>query len=170
MSERQEPPSSLTADELEREFRQGRKFTLEEGIARLAGPGAMKGESPVARKQQAEYEIETWLRGHLSDGGGTLSTALSRRVKESELFLSQFETPLAALAAYCQQLLESDFLLSELVREADLEWARMMGERPYLERSGGPSHPDDPYTLVSVRQSLRELVAQLAPAVERTAE
>jgi hypothetical protein len=149
MSERQEPPSSLTADELEREIRQGRKFTLEEGIARLAGPGALKGESPIARKQQAEYEIETWLRSHLTDGGGTLGTALNRRVRESELLLSQSEAPLAALAGYCQQLLESDFM---------------------LQRSGGPSHPDDPYTLVSVRQSLCQLVAQLAPAAEPKVE
>jgi len=44
----------LTSDgarvyELEREIRQGRKFSLEEAIGRLAGPGAMKGESPIAR-------------------------------------------------------------------------------------------------------------------------
>jgi hypothetical protein len=34
--------------ELEREIRKGRKFTLAEAIGRLAGAGALKGESPVA--------------------------------------------------------------------------------------------------------------------------
>ena len=34
-------------DELEREILKERKFTLAEAIGRLAGPGAMKGESPV---------------------------------------------------------------------------------------------------------------------------
>lgn len=162
MSEHEGLPHSPTDAELEREIRQGRKFTLEEGIARLAGPGALKGESPVARKQQAEFEIETWLRTHMSDAGGALGVALNRRVKGSELLLNQFETPLIALAGCCQQLLESDYLLAELVREADVEWARMMGERPYLERAGAPSHPDDPYTLESVRKSLCELVEKLA--------
>src|SRR3954454_7880001 len=53
--------------ELEREIRDGRKFTLEEAVARMAGPGAMKGESPITRMQQAEIEIGSWLRSHLMD-------------------------------------------------------------------------------------------------------
>jgi hypothetical protein len=37
--------------ELEREIRKERKFTLAEGIGRLAGPGSMKGTSPVSRSR-----------------------------------------------------------------------------------------------------------------------
>src|SRR5262245_25126650 len=80
--------------ELEQEIREGRKFTLEEAIARLAGPGAMKGESPIARMQQAEIEIGSWLRTHLLDSGGSLEVVLHRRVKGSELLLNNFDQPL----------------------------------------------------------------------------
>ena len=41
-------PSEADA-ELEREILKGRKFNLAEAIGRMAGPGAMKGESPVPR-------------------------------------------------------------------------------------------------------------------------
>jgi hypothetical protein len=61
MSDNQDRQGSEADAELEREIRKERKFTLAEAIGRLAGPGAMKGESPVARMQQAEIEIEYWL-------------------------------------------------------------------------------------------------------------
>lgn len=35
--------------ELEREIRKERKFTLEEAIGRMIGPGGMKGASPITR-------------------------------------------------------------------------------------------------------------------------
>jgi len=38
-------------NQLEQEIRQGRKFNSAEAIARLAGPGAMKGASPVSPVQ-----------------------------------------------------------------------------------------------------------------------
>lgn len=147
---------------LEQEIRKGRKFTLQEAIGRLAGPGAMKGESPVARLQQAEIEISTWLRSHLMDASGALETVLHRDVKESELLLNDFEHPLNALAKYCQGVLESEHMLQELVRSADIEFGRIMGERPHLDKPGVLSDPDDPYTSESVRETLTKLLAQLA--------
>ena len=47
------PKQSEADAELEREIRKGRKVTLAEAIGWMAGPGAMKGVSPVARQQQA---------------------------------------------------------------------------------------------------------------------
>ena len=148
--------------ELEREIRGERKFTLAEAIGRLAGPGAMKGESPVARMQQAEAEIDSWLRSHLTDSGGALPVVLHRHVKESELLLTDFDRPLGVLADCCRRVLDSDYLLKELVRAADVEWGRAMGERPFFDRQGAPSHPDDPYTVESVRDALSRLLEQLA--------
>ena len=148
--------------ELEAEIRKGRKFTLAEAIGRLAGPGAMKGESPVARLQQAEIEIASWLRSHLLDAGGALRVVLHRDVKGSDLLLNDFDRPLVVLAHYCQRVLESDYLLEGLVRDADIEWGRAMGERPYFEKEGSPHHPDDPYTVESVRSALSGLLEQLA--------
>jgi hypothetical protein len=162
MSDKQKTERSAADAELEREIREGRKFTLEEAIARLAGPGAMKGESPITRMQQAETEIGSWLRTHLADPGGPLEVVLHRRVKCSELLLNNFDQPLIVLAGYCQRVLDSDFLLEELVREADMEWGRVMGERPCFEKQGSPRNPDDPYTLESVRNTLHTILEQLA--------
>src|SRR5262249_30983891 len=98
MSDKQDRPHSEADAELEREIRKDRKFTLAEAIGRLAGPGAMKGESPVTRMQQAEIEIESWLESHLADAGGALRVVLHRHVKESELLLNNLDQPLRVLA------------------------------------------------------------------------
>jgi hypothetical protein len=162
MAENQETHRPAADAELEREIREGRKFTLEEAIARMAGSGAMKGESPVSRMQQAEIEIGSWLRCHLTDSGGALEVVLHRCVKGSELLLNNFEQPLVVLASYCQRVLDSDYLLAELVRNADVEWGRLMGERPYLDKEGSPHHPDDPYTAESVRNALCGILDKLS--------
>ena len=161
MSDTEDKQRSDADAELEREIRKGRKFTLAEAIGRLAGPGAMKGVSPVTRRQQAAVEIETWLRQHVSAGNGELQVVLLRRVKGSELLLNNFDQPLVVLATFCQQVLDSDCLLKELVREADVEWGRVQGERPHFEREGSPPDPDDPYTFESVQKALAGLVEQL---------
>jgi hypothetical protein len=161
MSDDKDTQRSEADAELEREIRKGRKFTLGEAIGRMAGPGAMKGVSPVSRMQQAAAEIENWLRHYLSAGNDELQVVLLRRVTGSELLLHNFEQPLVVLATFCQQVLDSDYLLKELVREADVEWGRVQGERPYFEREGSPPDPDDPYTLESVRKTLAGLIEQL---------
>jgi hypothetical protein len=162
MSDNQHSTPLDAEGDLEREIREGRKFTLEEAIGRLAGPGAMKGESPIGRLEQAEIEIGTWLSDHLTEGGGVLDDVLHRRIKGSELLLNNFSQPLVALADYCRQVLDSDYLLTELVRECDIEWGRVMGERPYFEKADSPSNPDDPYTAESTRKVLFSILEQLA--------
>ena len=170
MSESKKNQRSEADVDLEREIRHGRRFSLEEAIGRLAGPGAMKGESPVARMHQAETEIESWLRGHLTDSAGVLAIVTSRAVKGSDLLLNNFDQPLTVLAAWCQQVLQSDSRLQELVRAADTEWGRLMGERPHFNRPGTSSHAEDPYTVESVRQVLTGLLGNLSSEVnERTA-
>jgi len=161
-SDKQDAQCPEADAELEREIRQGRKFNLGEAIGRSAGPGVMKGESPVARMQQAEIEIVTWLRSHLLDAVGSLKIVLHRNVKASELLLNNFDQPMGVLADYCQRVLDSDYLLEELVRAADTEWGRSMGDRPYFEKKGAPPDPDDPYTVESVRHALSDLLKQLA--------
>ena len=162
MSDDKDTQRSEADAELEHEIRKGRKFTLEDAIGRMAGPGAMKGVSPVTRMQQAAVEIENWLRHHMSAGNDELQVVLLRRVKGSELLLKNFDQPLLVLAAFCQQVLDSDYLLQELVREADAEWGRVQGERPYFETEGSPPDPDDPYTFESVRKTLAGLIEQVA--------
>jgi hypothetical protein len=161
VSDKQNEHRSDADDELEREIRHGRKFTLEEAVARMAGPGAMKGESPVTRLRQCELEIESWLGAHLADADGAFHVVLHRRVSGSELLLKSLEQPLAALANYCQWILDSDYLLEEFVRDTDAEWGRITGERPHFEKAGSGRHPDDPYTVDSVRNTMSKLLDQL---------
>ena len=148
--------------EVEREIRQGRKFTAKEAMARLAGPGAMKGASPVSPVQQAETEIGNWLGNNLGDPCGALKVVLHRHLKGSEPLLEDLERPLTALATYCQSVLETEYLLKEIVREADIEWGRLMDERPYFEREGAAADPDDPYTVASVRKALDDALRILS--------
>jgi hypothetical protein len=161
MSDNQNKQRSQSDAELEREIRQERKFTLAEAIGRMAGPGAMKGESPVTRLQQAVAEIQEYLDRHLVDSARVLSGVLLRQVRESELLLKSFEQPLVALAGYVQHILGCEYALKELVREADVEWGRVFDERPYFERDNCPPAPADPYTLESVRAALIQLMAEL---------
>ena len=161
MSDNESAERSAADADLEREIRMGREFSLAEAIGRMAGPGAMKGESPVARKQQAEMEIQSWLRRCLTDATGALQVVLHRRIRDSELLLRNYHQPLIVLAGYCQQVLGSDYQLKELVREADAEWGRIFGERPHFEKEGCPPHSDDPYTVESVRSALSEVIKQL---------
>ena len=161
MSDNQNKQCSESDAELEREIRQERKFTLAEAIGRMAGPGALKGASPVPRLQQAAAEIQEYLDRHLVDAAGVLSGVLLRQVRESELLLKSFEQPLVALAGHVQQILGSEYALKELVREADVEWGRVFGERPCFEGDGCPPAPADPYTLESVRAALIQLMAEL---------
>ena len=72
MNDNQNPGSSEADADVEREIRNSRKFTLEEALAQMAGPGAMKGASPIARKRQAELEIETCVRDRLAETAGAL--------------------------------------------------------------------------------------------------
>ena len=150
--------------ELERQVRERRKFTPQEAMARMAGPGAMKGASPVSRAQQAETEIGVWVRANVMDTAGALHALLERQLKGSELLLNNLDDPLTALASYCGRVLESDYLLKELVREADVEWGRRTDERPFFDRDGSPAHPADPYTVGSVRALLENVLKQLAAA------
>ena len=162
MSDAEKPQKSAADAALEREIREGRTFTMGEAIGRMAGPGAMKGESPVARMQQADMDIQWLLRSRLRDAGGVLAVVVQRFVKSSDLFLNDHDRPSDVLAACCRRILESETQLQELVRAADSEWGRMMGERPFFDRPASPSHPDDPYTVDSVRAALSDLLEHVS--------
>jgi hypothetical protein len=155
-----ESQRSKAHEDLEREIREGRKFTAKEALARLAGPGAMKGASPVSPVRQAETEIGNWLKSNVPDSAGALQMLLQRNLRGSELLLANLDWPLAALAGYCEHVLESEHLLRELVRRADVEWGQRMDERPRFERQGS-ADPEDPYTFESVRSTLAEALKRL---------
>jgi hypothetical protein len=157
MSVDQAKPRSEADAALQREILQGREFTLADAIGRMAGPGIMKGVSPVSPKDQAAATIQDYLARHLTDASSNLRVVLLRGVEGSEFFLKNSDQPLVALSGCVRRVLDSEHLLKELVREADVEWGRMYGERPYFEKEGQPADPDDPYTMDSVRLALSQL-------------
>ncbi len=156
------PDDKQKAEELEREIRRGRKFTIAEAIGRIAGPGMMKGVSPVSGKQQADAMVEEALNRHLVDSQGALKTVLIRQLKACKPLLERFHEPLVVLRDVLLHVLNSEHHLKELVRDADVEWGQVFGERPYFEQEGEPPHPDDPYTFESVRTKLENLLKVLS--------
>ena len=166
-AEKKDKQPSKADAELEREIRAGRKFTLGEAIGRMAGSGAMKGASPMAGKKQAQTAIEEFLSHHLNDSAGALRVVLRRHSAGSEQLLTHYDQPLLFLAEYLRKVLASDVLLKDIVDEADIEWGRINGERPYFEREGCAPNPDDPYTLASVRKTLTSLLEQLEMTISR---
>ena len=164
MNDEPDDRQSDADSEIEREIRQGRKITAKDVMAQLAGPGAMKGASPVSPVQQAETEIGNWLGNNLHDDCGQLRVVICRNVKGSEGLLESLDRPLAALAQYLRGVLDNDNLLKEIVREADVEWGRVMDERPHFEREGAAASADDPYTLTGVRQAFSGALEKLPHA------
>ena len=161
MNDEPEDRRSDADSEIEREVRQSRKVTAKDVMAQLAGPGAMKGASPVSPVQQAETEIGNWLGMNLQDDCGQLRVVVHRNIKGSERLLENLDRPLAALAQYLRGLLANDGLLKEIIREADVEWGRVMDERPHFERDGALPSPDDPYTFDGVWSALTDAIQKL---------
>jgi hypothetical protein len=161
MSETKPPLSPDEAAAVEREVRRGRKFSVSDAIGRMGGGGMLKGASPVPPIEQTEAAIANYLRAHLDDAGGVLAEVVRRCVTTSEILEEHFDQPAVVLAGYLNHVLESETLLKDLVRDADAEWGRAIGERPHFDREGRPPDSDDPYTLASVRNALTQLVEKL---------
>ena len=158
MSETKPPPASDAAADVEREIRRGRTFSVSEAIGRLGGGGMLKGASPIPPIEQTEAAIANYLRAHLDDPGGVLAQVVLRNVSASQILIEHFDQPAVVLAGYVSQVLNSETNLKDLVRDADVEWGRTLGDRPHFEREGRSPHPDDPYTLASVRNALTQLL------------
>ncbi len=159
MSDPKPTPESESNAEIEREIRLERGFSLRDSIARLAGPGMLKGESPVTLKRQAAAVIQEFLARRLVDADGVLRSVLLSHVRDGDTLLGALDRPIPALAEYLRRVLESDYRLEELVREVDREWGRQFDERPHFEGPGKEAHPDDPYTIAGVREELSRLLA-----------
>ena len=153
---------ALSNDDIETEIRRGRKFTADEALGRLAGPGAMKGASAISPQQQAENAVWAWLEANVVDSSGSLREVLFRQIRSGNLILGNVDEPLAAVAAHLRRALAAPHWITEIAREADVQWGRTMGERPRFERPGAKPDCDDPYTVESVRNALERALNQLS--------
>jgi len=143
---------------LEEKIRRERKFSLSEAVGRQAA-GTMKGASPVPLWRQILLDIQSLLEARLYDPEGCLRTSIKEHLKSTlPVAADPRQSAEDALTAFLQQTLASPTALADLVRRADVHWGRQYGEKPHFNLDGEPSHPDDPYTLDSVRATLESLL------------
>lgn len=155
----EERSDELSEDKaIEQDILSHRKFTLAEAIGRMGGDDLLKGTSPVPAKKQADYVIVHFLEKRLRDSEGALLPVLARYARESDILLKGYEQPFEALADVVESILASENRLRRFVGRVDSEWGRMYSERPYREIEGRDPHPDDPYTVESVRKQLEDLL------------
>ena len=146
---------------LQQDILESRPYSLAEAIGREGGT-FLKGESTVPKLVQVITEINTFIDRHLQDPPAALQAILHQWVKGDPRVSQYKATPLVALAEILQSLIERPHLLYELVRQVDIKWGQMYGERPHFQQPGQAPHPDDEYTHESVHQSLLDLQAKLA--------
>lgn len=148
--------------QIEREARMNRKFSLADVIGH-EGAGFFRGESMVPKLTQATNALTSFVDAHLNDTSGAIKVVMKRRIRTNEPLVDRhLEDPLMALEALLDELLANDEALYEFVREVDVEWGRLMMERPHFQKPGEDAHPDDEHTHASVRADLAELRAKLA--------
>lgn len=147
--------------EICQEILAGRQFSLAEVIGREGG-SFLKGESPVPKLLQAKAEINLFIDSHLVDSSGALKAVLQSLVASDEAYVSRhLNSPLEALREFLEMLICNPQLLYEFVKQVDIQWGQLFGERPYFQQPGRASHPDDEYTHESVQQQLVKLLNSL---------
>lgn len=148
--------------QIERDCRQGRKFSLADLIAQEGGGDFLKGASPVPPLLRAKTEIKFFIEGNLPDASGILQATLQEWVASREPLVSQhLDMPLMALKQVVETLLENPQILYEFVRQVDVRWGQVNAERPHFQAPGQPAHPEDEYTHASVCQQLEVLRQKL---------
>lgn len=145
---------------LQQDILSDRPFSLAEAIGREGGT-FLKGESTVPKLVQVINTINTFIDRNLRDPSAALQAILHQWVKVDPRVSQYKETPLVALEAILDSILTNSNLLYELVRQVDIKWGQMYGERPYFQQPGQPPHPDDEYTHESVRKDLENLSVRL---------
>ena len=165
MSSKDEKPAEDPDDaELEREVRSKRKFSLGEAIAREGGM-SFKGVDAVPPHKQAQTRISQFIRAHVRDNSGALKRHLEVRVTENETLVgTHLGAPLEALRTAVQNILRTDAMLVEFVRQVDQRYGQMYDVRPHFHKAGQDPHPEDEYTHDSVRAALEQLLAAVDQA------
>jgi hypothetical protein len=148
-------------DEITREIRAHREFSLAGALAGQDGGGHLAGGSPVAAQQQFTYALAQWLADAVRDPEGSLRHVLTREISgRVDRLGDRPDRPPSAVAAWLREVLPRPAALQELVREIDAQWGRRQGETPRFEKADQPPAPDDPYTVAGVTAILGDLLAR----------
>ena len=141
---------------IEREARAGMHLSMEQALFMSGGVGLMKGGSPLTPYEQAHHQIMVFLNRQLRDAVMEKSVddwiGLHRQQVEEDL-----KHPIQGLLDIIEHTLAREGPLLEFVRTVDFHYGHMMQERPHFQQSGEPPHPEDAYTINSVRQALNKL-------------
>jgi hypothetical protein len=149
------------SDEITRDIRAHRGFTLAGALGGADGGGHLDGASPIAARQQFAYAVAQWLEGAADDTEGSLRQVLAREITgRDDLIGADPDHPQVAVAAWLREVLGHRARLRDLVREVDAEWGRRQAELPRFDEDGQPPAPDDPYPLDAVAARLAELLAR----------
>lgn len=147
--------------ELLRDALRGRTFSLADLIAKEGGD-FLKGESPVPKLLQAKTKLKLWIKQNVVDSMGALKATLEYFVDENELLVSQhLDNPFVVLIEILENLLANPNRIYEFVRQVDMKWGQMYGERPHFQAIGQPPHPDDEYTHECVEKKLDKILTDL---------
>lgn len=162
--------SNISDDDIQHEIRQGRSFSLADAIGK-EGRDFLKGHSPVPRLVQARRTIIVFISRHLEDRAGALQATLIHWVESDDARVSQYmQSPLHALVAILESILQTPSTLHELTRQASVQWGQMTDERPRFQQPGYPAHPDAEYSHESIHQSLTGLLSQVQDAIRATSD
>jgi hypothetical protein len=149
--------------QIQREILAGRKFSLAEAIGREGGD-FLKGESPLPKLLQAKAEINLFIDRHLTDPSGALKAMLQTLVAADDVYISRhLSAPLGALRELLELLMDKPQVLYELVRQVDVRWGQLAGERPHFQKPEETPHPADKYTHELVQRQLAGLLESLPP-------
>jgi hypothetical protein len=151
----------MTDDEITRDIRVRREFTLAGALAGQDGGGHLAGASPVAAQHQFAFALAQWLADAVRDPEGSLRHVLAREIAgRFDLLGGAPDRPQQAVAAWLHEVLPRPARLQDLVREVDALWGRRQAETPRFEKAGQPPAPDDPYTVAGVAVILGDLLAR----------
>ncbi|MGN7614334.1 hypothetical protein ACQZV8_19870, partial [Magnetococcales bacterium HHB-1] len=130
MSEKQDQ------EDIQQELRKQQKFTVAGAIGRSAG-GAMKGASPIPKREQATQMLSQFVDQNVRDASGALKSILKRRIKANGPTIDQhLDNPLNALIEIIQPILDKTAMLHEFVRQVDVRWGEIYQERPHFQQPG----------------------------------
>ncbi len=155
----------LGTEEIEREIRAGRKFSLAEAIGREGG-GFMKGESAIPRPLRAANEIKQFITTFSPDPAGVLASELTLWATSDAGVSRQLDTPLVALAQIVDSLLAEPTVFYEFARRVAIAQSKLTGDRPYFQQLDQPAHPDADYTHHNIRQYLLDISNYLRDSLE----
>jgi hypothetical protein len=154
-------PDDTENGQIQQEILMGRQFSLAEVIGRECG-SFLKGESPIPKLLQAKAEINLYIDRNLTDSSGVLKAVLQTLVAIDEVDLRcHLNAPLDALRVFLEGLVRNPELLYEFVKQVDVRWGQIYGERPYFQQPGQLPHPEDEYTHESVYQQIVELLGSI---------